>query len=154
MDILKWIEQNRPGSIQDMGDRIEIAHNSGEHSTLWKRVDDSCPVVLEKLGQVYSGFDGLDLFSSTFKFAATDSPRAKNGVTLVFTLDQLQQEVTSKGCNFLYDAVPFMYQAGIGYGALNVQTGEIYECESEGGEPSDKYSSLEELMDDWLAAVG
>ncbi len=153
MDILEWIELNRPGRIQEIGDRIEIAHDSGEHSTLWKRVISSCPVALEKLGQVYTKLDGMDLFSSTFKIAASDSPKAKNGVILTFTLDQLKREVSSKGCDFPNDAVPFMYQAGIGYGALNVRTGAVYECESDGGEPSNEYSSLEELMNEWLAAV-
>jgi hypothetical protein len=153
MDIIEWIMRCRPGHIQDMGDRIEIFHDSGEHSTLWKRLDESYPEALEKLGPVYSKFDGMDLFSSTFKIASSHSPKAKNGVTLVFSLGQLQQEVSSRRCDFPSDSVPFMYQAGIGYGALVVKTGAVYECELDGGEPSDKYNSLEELMDDWLAAV-
>ncbi|MFO1064051.1 MAG: hypothetical protein U0892_09325 [Pirellulales bacterium] len=153
MNILQWISLRRPGRIQDMGDRIEIFHESGEHSTLWKRLDESYPRALKKLGQVYSEFDGMDLFSSTFKIASSSNPKAKNGVTIAFTLGQLQKEISSSGCEFPSDSVPFMYQAGIGYGALEVSTGAIYECESDGGPPSDKYISLEELMDDWLAAV-
>jgi hypothetical protein len=153
VDILGWIIRCRPGHVQDMADRIEIFHDSGEHSTLWKRLDASCPKALERLGPVYSKFDGMDLFSSTFKIASSNSPKRKNGVTMVFSLGQLQQEVSSTGCDFPSDSVPFMYQAGIGYGALEVTTGAVFECESDGGKPSDKYNSLEELMNDWLAAV-
>ena len=153
MDILTWIEKNRPGEIADRGDLIEIAHHSGEHSTLWKRNTRSNYQSLKKLGQSYTDFDGLDLFSSTFKFASIESPKSKNGVVITFSLAQLKEEVSLHGCDFPSNSVPFMYQAGIGYYAVDIDTGEIYECDSESGELSDRYDSLEELMEDWLAAV-
>jgi hypothetical protein len=56
MDFLDWINRNRPGKTQYLPDRIEIAHESGEHSTLWKRSDNSDFARLRKLGTVYMQF--------------------------------------------------------------------------------------------------
>ncbi len=153
MDILDWIMQKRPGSIQDLGDHIEISHESGEYSTLWKRVNDTCPASLHILGPIYSSYNGMDLFSSTFKIAASDSPKGKNGVAIVFSLGELREEVSAIGCEFPKNSVPFLYQAGIGYGAVDVDTGAIYECDTDGGAVCDEYASIADLMDDWLAAI-
>jgi|LakMenEpi03Aug12_release.lakeMendotaPanAssembly.Ray.scaffolds.fasta_scaffold130690_5 hypothetical protein len=152
MDFLDWINRNRPGKTQDLPDRIEIAHESGEHSTLWKRSDNSDFARLRKLGTVYMQFDGLDLFSSTFKFASVLIPRVKNDVMVIFTLEQFESEVASVGCHFPELSVPFLYQAGIGYCAVDIASGRIYEYDAETGQ-SDEYESLEELLDEWLAAI-
>jgi hypothetical protein len=152
MDILDWINRNRPGKTQNLPDRVEIAHESGEHSTLWKRSDNTDLSRLRKLGTVYLQFDGLDLFSSTFKFASVLVPRVKNDVTVIFTLEQLEREVASIGFQFPELSVPFLYQAGIGYCAVDVASGRIYEYDVETG-LSDEYESLEELLNEWLAAI-
>ena len=143
MDILDWIKSNRPGEISDLSDRIEIAHASGEHSTLWKKKTEASAQSLEKLGELYSVFDGLDLFSSTFKIASINEPKSKNNVIITFTLNQLKNEVASLGCDFPEWSVPFLYQAGIGYCAINPESGHILECDSESGERSDEYGSIE-----------
>jgi len=152
MDILDWINRNRPGKTQDLPDRIEIAHESGEHSTLWKRNDSTDFSRLRKLGTVYMQFDGLDLFSSTFKFASVLIPRVKNNVMVIFTLEQIEIEVASVGCHFPELSVPFLYQGGIGYCPVDIASGRIYEHDAETGQ-SDEYESLEELLDEWLAAI-
>ncbi|MCO8125240.1 hypothetical protein NHH03_26115 [Stieleria sp. TO1_6] len=153
MDILRWIRQKLPGVIEELEDRLEITHESGEQSTLWKRTGNSGFDSLQVLGTIYTDFDGLDVFSSTFKFASAEMAKSKNGVDMTFSLALLKQEVSQLGCDFPSASIPFMYQAGIGYGAVDVQTGVIYECDVDSGERSDEYNSLEELMDEWLAAI-
>ncbi|PQO37440.1 hypothetical protein DTL21_05715 [Bremerella cremea] len=152
MDILDWILRNCPGRVETLADRIEVFHDNGDHSTLWCCNDEAGIQQLRALGSVYSRFDGADLFSSTFKFASSSVPRVKGGVTMTFTLGQLIREVESIGCKFPRTSVPFMYQAGIGYYAVDSRSGRIYEFDSETGD-YDEYESLEQLLDDWLSAI-
>ena len=85
--LLDWLLESRPGSVSEMEDRIEISHDSGEHSTLWKRSESAdASGALTTLGDIYTNYDGADLFSSTFKIASVNQPKSKNGVTITFDL--------------------------------------------------------------------
>ncbi|MDM4015941.1 hypothetical protein [Roseiconus lacunae] len=153
MNLHEWIERSRPGSVEEFVDRIEIAHECGEHSTLWKSTTDGRSHVGGQLGNTYLDYDGIDLFSSTFKFASTVDPKLRAGVKMTFTLKQLQNEVGDVGCNFPESSIPFLYQSGIGFYAVDVVSGRLYECDADSGELSDEYESLEALLDDWIIAV-
>ena len=153
MDILSWIQQNRPGRVHDFGDRVEVAHQSGEHSTLWKRQDGDYPAPLNGLLDCYKVYDGIDLFSSTFKIASILKPQQVDGVHITFTLQSLASETSAKNCMFPSGSVPFMYQAGIGYYAVQAPLGKIYEWDAETGEISDEFDSFESIINEWIDAV-
>ena len=153
MDILKWIKLNRPGKIEQLEDRIEIAHKTGEHSTVWlnnlkEKRDD-----IKNLGDMYNKYDGMDLFSSTFKVAALDTPKSKNDVLIVQNLHQVAEDLYSLHPKFPEESVPFMYQAGIGFYAVGIKSGKIYEWDEEENELSGEYESVQEILDEWAKVM-
>jgi hypothetical protein len=154
MDILDWIRLKRPGQILEIDDRLEITHASGEHSTIWRRCGDSPSTPLSELSFLYGKYDGMDLFSSTFKVAGLNEAKGTGGVAIVPSLRELAEDVSTTNAEFPGEAVPFMYQAGIGFYALGVRTGRIYEWDEEDNEVSGDYASVAALLDEWLEAVG
>ncbi len=154
VEILTWIQNNRPGIVEDLGDRLEISHQSGECSTLWKRTGNQYLPQLTRLGDCYTQYDGIDLFSSTFKLASTYHPQQADGVQLTFTLDQIAREAKANNCGFPLGSVPFMYQAGIGYYAVAADSPTVYEWDMESGELSDEFESLEAILTEWISAIG
>jgi hypothetical protein len=154
MGILEWILAQRPGTVQDCGDRLEVKHESGEYSTLWKQVGHKYPGLLGTVSDCYSAYDGIDLFSSTFKLASVIEPQRVDNVKLTFTLAELDDEVKAKCCSFPVGAVPFMYQAGIGYYAVAPASGSIYEWDIEDRQLSDKFDTIESILSEWISAIG
>lgn len=73
---------------------------------------------------------------------------------LVPLLADLDLEASRFACDFPELALPFMVQAGIGLYAVGRDTGRIYEWDSEAGDVSASYETVEEVLDEWLAAVG
>lgn len=153
MDILSWIQKNHPGAVQDIGDRLEVVHESGEHTTLWKRRGVERLSPMEELLDCYRTYDGMDLFSSTFKIASLVHPKTVDEVRITFTLQSLAWETKETNCVFPHDSVPFMYQAGTGYYAVDATSGTIYEWDIESGEISDEFDSLEAILNEWAEAV-
>lgn len=153
MDILDWIAANRPGEIRQFRDRIEVIHDSEERSTLWLNNLELKSDNMEHLNEIYTRFDGMDLFSSTFKIAAMDRPKSKNGVVILPTLQQIAEDLNSLHPEFPEDSIPFMYQAGIGFYAVGVKSGRIYEWDEEENVLSGQYESVEDILDEWLKAI-
>ncbi len=153
MELLTWIMTNRPGDLIDIGDRIEIEHKSGEHSTLWRRTTGPGGWCEPCLGDAFLKYDGIDLFSSTFKLASTNTPRLVDDVKLVFTFQQIDVKARQLRCLFPAGSVPFMYQAGIGYYACNPTSNSIYEWDTETQAISGMFASLEDILDEWISAV-
>lgn len=154
MDILEWIRLKRPGQVVEIDDRIEITHESGEHSTIWRRSGDSPDSPLAGLSFLYGKYDGMDLFSSTFKVAGLSGAKETGGVVIAPSLRELAEDVGTTNAEFPEEAIPFMYQAGIGFYALGVRTGNVYEWDEEDNEVSSDYASVTALLDEWLEAVG
>ncbi len=152
MDILKWIKNNRNGKIKVENDLIEVFHENEEHSSIWINATNSCPEGLDILGDFYKKYDGMDLFCSTFKIAASTNTKYVSNVALLFTLNDLKEEVKESNIEFPEKAIPFMYQAGIGYYAV-AKSGIIYEWDSELQELSGEYDSIEEIFNEWLNAI-
>lgn len=152
-DILDWINDNRSGNITETCERIEIAHHSGEYSTLWKRKGVVVPDELFSFTELYDKYDGIDLFSSTFKIASINDIKSKNNVNIVFNLASLKTEIEKLRIVFPEFSTPFMYQSGIGYYAYAANTGTIFEWDDEANVISAEYHSLTEVLDEWLAAI-
>ena len=47
-----------------------------------------------------------------------------------------------------------MYQAGIGVYAIGKQTGKIYEWDDQLGELTDEFDNIEDVLTEWVKAVG
>ena len=153
MNIIDWIDANYPGNITEYDDRFEIAHLSGDHSTLFKNLSQKGGGVLTKLGDSYRKFDGMDLFSSTFKVSSIDAARSTEGVALVEPLSSLSSYASSLSSKFPEVVVPFMYQSGIGIYAIGIDSGRIYEWDEEQEELTGEYDSLDEIFQEWLDAI-
>lgn len=153
MELIEWIQANRPGRVERLGDRIEVAHDSGEYSTIWYNTSKARRDDLEHLGDIYVLYDGMDLFSSTFKIAALKEPKGKNNVVLVQSLDQFAVDVQSANPRFPEQAIPFMYQAGIGFYALGIKSGKIYEWDTEDNQLSAEYAHVGDILNEWVESV-
>ena len=153
MDIISWIKHRRSGNFDIEEDKVEIDHESGEHSTLWKNLKKNVPPILKSLGTVYIDFDGIDLFSSTFKIASLIEPKYKSGVKLIPTLKELEEELNLLNPSFPEETIPFMIQAGMGFYAIGLETGKIYEWDSEENCLSDEFSALDEIFEEWIEAI-
>ncbi|HIF9420120.1 TPA: SMI1/KNR4 family protein [Photobacterium damselae] len=155
MKILDWIKVNRVGHIFDYEDRFEIEHQSGEYSILFKNiaVDVFLIELPECLTDIYTNFDGADLFSSTFKIAALNSPKNIEGINLVDSLSEFKVWCEKLNPRFPEATIPFMYQAGIGIYAVGKESGKIYEWDEELEAISDEFDSLEQIFTEWLEAI-
>lgn len=153
MSLLDWIKLNRPGVITEYPDRIEIEHEKGDHSTLWLNRGSRVPAELEPLG-LYHDYDGMDLFSSTFKIAALAESKGKNGVEIVFNLNQLGAELSSHGAKLPEPSIAFMYQQGIGFYSISKSdSNRIFEWDSEMEDLSDEFVSFLDILNEWKEAV-
>ena len=47
-----------------------------------------------------------------------------------------------------------MYQAGIGFYAVGIESGKIFEWDDEAGAVSTEFDCVEAVFDEWLEAVG
>jgi hypothetical protein len=153
IDIIKWIQAKRPGRVERLGDRIEITHDTGEHSTIWVNTLQSRGADLEHLSDIYHLYDGMDLFSSTFKIAAINEPKGKSSVVLVQSLAQFAADVKSANPCFPEPAIPFMHQAGIGFYAVGTKSGKIYEWDMEEQRLSAEYANVFDILNEWLKAM-
>lgn len=153
MKILDWIQNKVPGTITRFPDRVEIKHVNGDYSTLWLRQGETVPENLKSLGDLYEQYDGMDLFSSTFKIAALRESKGKNGVELVFTLAEIGRELSDAGAKLPEEATTFMYRAGIGIYSVSKSGKLIYEWDTEYGELGQEYTDVFAIFDEWLQAV-
>ncbi len=153
MNIIDWILAKRPGQIDEYDDRYEISHDAGEHSTLFKNSTSKKIQGLNSLGNIYTEYDGMDLFSSTFKISAINSTKSVEGVELVECMQDFLKYVTTTNPEFPEESIPFMYQAGIGIYALGKNSGHIYEWDVEEFTLTGEYEGLEEVFEEWLDAV-
>ncbi len=153
MFLIKWLLSHRHGEIQEFDDRIEIRHDSGEYSTLFKSHSNSCFKELDSLGDIYTDYDGADLFSSTFKNSSCISDKYVDDVALIESINSLSTYSTSIDAVFPEKVIPFMYQAGIGIYALGLDSKLIYEWDQEENAITESYISLEQIFEEWLSAV-
>ncbi len=153
MKILNWLLTKQPGQVNEYSDRFEISHDSGEHSTLWKKVSSKVPEYLVGLGDIYTKYDGMDLFSSTFKISSNTSAKSAEGVEIVENIEKFNEYVATINPIFPEDSIPFMYQAGIGIYAVGKKSGRIYEWDTESAELSDEFENLEAIFEEWLDAI-
>lgn len=154
VDILEWIKKNYPGKMKQFKERIEIVHDDGTYSTIWLNTkfvsnDDR----LKRITYLYKKYNGMDLFSSTFKVAAIDTPKSKNNVELVQNIAMLTKDINFLHPEFPEKSIPFMYQTGIGFYAIGIKSGKIYEWDEEDNELSGEYESVQEILDEWLKAI-
>ena len=153
MTLIEWIQENRPGKVQEKSDRFEILHNDGEHSTLWKRLKTIQPESLNLLNDLYSEFDGIDLFSSTFKIASIKEVKSRGGVRFISTLNDYRKELDVFKPEFPEKCIVFMMQQGIGFYSIGIESGIIYEFDIEFNKISRQFNSIYEIFTDWVEAI-
>lgn len=156
MTFSDWLDSQYPDWRGEPGPEIRLHHSRGDVSSLWLRRPGS-RVVPDGLGVVadfYSVFDGADLFSSTFKVCSLENAKSRGGVEIVPSLSALGADVRAAGYLFPSPAIPFLIQAGIGVYAASADSSKIYEWDTEEGAVSGTYSTLVEILEEWLAAVG
>jgi hypothetical protein len=153
MDLLQWIMTNRPGTMKEHPDRIEIDHDCGEHSTLWLTTGQLCPEALKNT-EVFDRYDGADLFSSTFKIASIKEPKFRGEVQLTFTLAEIGSEFSGIRASLPEPTTPFMLQQGIGIYAVGNVSGNIYEWDTELNKLTDNFPRVVDVLAQWLEAIG
>ncbi len=154
MDIIEWIRIRCPGKIEKFEDRIEIAHDSGDYSTVWLNKSNHKREGLQKLKNIYFQYDGMNFFSSTFRIASVNNPKIRNNVVLVQTLQHLSDDIKIMKPEFPEKSIPFMRQDGIGFYAVGIKSGIIFEWDESENELSGEYKSVIEVIDEWLEAIG
>jgi hypothetical protein len=153
--IIRWIEAKKPGVLSRVGDELRVSHTDGDVSSLWRREDRTrVPIELQHVRDLYEELDGADLFSSAFKIAAISGRRTREGVVIAPSLADLQEEAEQLDCQFPEGATPFMLQAGIGLYAVARSQALIYEWDTDQGVIANTYEHVEEILDEWLSAVG
>lgn len=152
MNLLDWIKENRPGTVSERADRIEVAHDCGEHSTLWFNKDKECLHPILGLG-IFQDYDGVDLFSSTFKVASLKKPKVRDGVQITFALKDIEKELLDLGASLPEKVTPFMIQQGMGIYSIGADSGKIYEWDTELNELTGEFSNFYDILSQWLEAV-
>jgi hypothetical protein len=154
VNFLDWLLGKRPGTVTRTDDRIEIAHSHGDFSTIWVRRDGAASLPGQgDVAEFYKLYDGASLFSSTFKIAAIEEAKQRNGVKLAFSLKEIQEEFDRGKVVLPEPAVAFMYQAGIGIYCASTASEQIFEWDTETGEVS-VFPSLVSIFEEWLDAAG
>lgn len=154
MQIIDYVLMRRPGSVRKELEKIEITHDYGGVSTFWLRQSRSpLPDPLDKLADLYQLYDGIDLFSSTFKVASVHDRKSKNGIDITFTLSDLQAELSTYMHKKAAGKTPFMLQQGIGIYYLNDNEDGIYEWDTELSEITGKYSGVIDVIGEWCDAL-
>jgi hypothetical protein len=54
---------------------------------------------------------------------------------------------------FPENSIPFMYQAGIGFYAVGIKSGKIYEWDTEGSQLTAEYPCIYDILNEWVDAV-
>ena len=154
-----WLCGLVPGTIIETDDCVTITH-TGEvagtptTSTLWKRRPEvSLPPHLGPVETFYRHFDGADLFSSAFKIASLTESKFSGTVPIVGSISDLIEALASAGVAFPEPSTPFMDGSGQWVYAVGHNTGCIHEWDSEVGELSDEYPTVEIIIQEWVAAV-
>jgi hypothetical protein len=155
MALIDWLNSNLPGLIEEKSDRFEFAHDSGDHSTIWKRDNPNInqSTLMDFLGDFYADYDGIDLFSSTFKIAAAESQRLRGGVKLISTLQEYKNEFDFLKPKLPEEYITFMIQQGIGFYSIGIKSGIIYEWDIDFNKISGEYQDLYQVFYEWLKAV-
>jgi hypothetical protein len=152
MNLVDWIVERRPGSIERNAEYIRISHDNGEYSTFWIQRNELPEWMRGDLLEFYRHYDGADLFSSTFKIAALLERKRVRTMNMAFTLAEIQQSLDGYKFSLPKDSSAFMYQAGIGIYAAERFSSKIYECDTETMEVT-SYSSLHLILQEWMDAV-
>lgn len=101
---------------------------------------------------LYGEFDGMTLFSSTFKVAAIEAPRALGGVPVVPSLKQLNSYAREDGAQFPEDVLPFMMQAGRGFYGVD-PGGSVYLWDQDDSEVRLIEGGVLEVFESWCRNV-
>jgi hypothetical protein len=152
MNLVDWIVERRPGSVEKNAEYIRISHDNGEYSTFWIQRNELSAWLSGDVLEFYRQYDGADLFSSTFKIAAFLERKRVGTMDLAFTLAEMQKSLDGYEFSLPKDSSAFMYQAGIGIYAAEHFSSKIYECDTETMEVT-SYSSLHLIFQEWMDAV-
>lgn len=151
MQILDWLQDRKLSGLARHHDRVEVDHSTGDHSTLWFSTPAlQTPTELLCLGDLYTSFDGGDLFSSTFKIASVRGNKFRGTVAITPTLQEFANEV---GAQFDQPATVFMLEACGWFYAVSHTTGCILSWDSEFAERGPSFDTVFEVFDAWLEAV-
>jgi hypothetical protein len=153
MNLREWIDQNKPGQVTLDKDFVEILHEDDDTSILWLNKDQQCPAILLGLGEIFEIYDGIDLFSSTFKIASIETPKIEQNVKITFTLKEIEDEFLQFKATPPEQSTPFMRQAGIGIYLYGNLTEKIYLWDTELLRFTSKYENIYSIFDKWLSDV-
>jgi hypothetical protein len=149
-EIIKSILESCSGTLEEYDDRYVIRHENGDVSKFWKR-SMSASERFSLLGELYSVFNGINLFSSTF-FIGRD---ANDGYADEFiTTDEIAKESEIYGAVFPNGAIPFMIEPGMALYALDSKDKIIYRWDVVNKEITDGFECILDIFDEWLEVVG
>ena len=153
MKFLEWLLQKAPGKTVIGGELIEIAHDKDEESSiLWVNNGAAVPFPAGEVADFYREYDGGVLFSSTFQIVSLKDERHINGIPVVGTLADLQEEFASYGVALPERCLAFMYQAGIGIYSASLESSRIFLYDTE-LEEVNEIASLRAEVQKWMDAV-
>lgn len=150
MMFLEWLVSRVPGATQWQDSLLEVSHNSGDKSFLWRREGNTpLPAEIGGVG-LYAEFDGMSLFSGTFKVASSRVPRALRGVNVVPSLAEMNAYAREDGAEFPDGVIPFMMQAGRGFYGVEPEGGTIFLWDTETDELRTIGLRLDDVFEAWL----
>lgn len=152
MKLDEWIASMKTGHKKQTDSCIVIDHEDGDtsHFYIKRHTSQNLEWVPESIKLLYEEFDGMDLFSSTFKICSLKEPIVIGGVTIITSISELEERMSN--IKFPEPALPFMKETGNWIYAASLNSNWIYSFDIEYGS-IDKHRSFYEIIDNWLTAT-
>jgi hypothetical protein len=152
LPFLDWLLALAPGKTRNLRDRVDVFHNTGKQSTLWKRMPGTKSNPSLDLLPLYQQFEAAVLFDSTFKVCSLGGVKRRHAVPVVGTVAQRASDVKAAGISFPKGATPFMSGIQSEY-ALDETSRKIVEYDLELEKISARHPSVEKVIEEWFEAV-
>lgn len=153
--ILDQIISLFPGTIEENDAYVDIHHDRGDTSTLWKWQSGASALTLPTcLNDFYTHYEAADLLSSTFKISSPDRTMySSNGVALVGPWSELVEDTLNTGAAFPKDAIPFMLEPGGWLYAASPSRNKLLVWDFELSALNDEFDDLLAVLRNWKSAI-
>lgn len=147
-----WILSKKYGTKKVTPECTQLLHENGETSHFYTRESTAQNKIElpESINFLFENFDGIDLFSSTFKICSNKNPVSINGVDLISPISEMAYRMSE--VDFPEPAIPFMNETGNWIYAASLKSNCIYSFDIEYGD-IEKHDSVYEIIENWINAT-
>lgn len=152
MEFIDWIISKKSGAKRETDEYIQIIHDDGNFSHFYYKTELSkkFDMIPRSIKFLYREFDGIDLFSSTFKVCSIERPVIISKVTILSSLSTLREKMTE--IKFPEPSVSFLNETGNWIYAASTKSDNIYSFDVEYGDIG-VYNSVYEIIENWINAT-